>query len=86
MLKMRGSSKRRRGTVRMRAKGRASEMIETFTAHSAARQMIWMPVNRCMRQVLTRLTKGTSGWYLDGLNRSKILSKSWMPLRDVTPM
>lgn len=35
-------------------KGRASEVIEKdFTAHSTAKQMIWMPVNKCMRQVFT---------------------------------
>lgn len=97
----------------MRTKGRASEAGVDFTAHSTARQMIWMPVKRCIRQVFTcqkarvsvcpvltplphpnwtaakpstLLTKGTSGWYLGGLNRSKMRSKSWMPLRDVTPM
>lgn len=98
----------------MRTKGRASEAEVDLTAHSAARQMIWMTVKRCMRQVFTcgeadrgqwlplltllphpgwtaskprtLFTKGTSGWYLGGLNRSKMRSKSWMPLRDVTPM
>lgn len=51
---MSGSRKRRRGTVRIRTKGRASEMFgRDFTAHSSARQMIWMPVNKCMRQVFT---------------------------------
>lgn len=37
----------------MRTKGRASEAEVDFTAHSTARQMIWMPVKRCMRQVFT---------------------------------
>ena len=35
-------------------KGRAREVLwKDFTAHSTARQMIWMPVNKCMRQVFT---------------------------------
>lgn len=61
-LKMSGSRKRRRGTVRMRTKGRASEVDgKNFTVHSTTRQMIWVSVYRCMRQVLTcRQRRGSS--------------------------
>ena len=52
--KMNGSRKRRRGTVRMRMKGRASEIcLMLLTTHSTTRQTIWVIVNKCMRQVFT---------------------------------
>lgn len=43
----------RRGTVRMRTKGRASEKGLIFTTHRTARQRSWIRVNKCIRIVFT---------------------------------
>lgn len=52
----------RRGMVRMRIKGRASEMGLIFTNHRMARQMSWIRVNKCIRIVFTCAT--TDMWRL----------------------
>lgn len=53
VVKMRGNRNHLMGTVRMRTKGKASEATVDMTVHSAARHTSWIPVNRCMRRVLT---------------------------------
>lgn len=52
-VKMRVSTTMRRGTVRMRMKGKASEASVDMTAHSRARQSSCRAVNRCIRRVRT---------------------------------
>lgn len=43
----------RRGMVRVRTKGRASEKSLIFTTHRMARHKIWIRVNKCIRIVFT---------------------------------
>lgn len=43
----------RRGMVRVRTKGRASEKSLIFTAHRTARHKSWIRVNKCIRIVFT---------------------------------
>lgn len=43
----------RRGTVRMRTNGRASEKGLIFTTHRTARHKSWTRVNKCIRIVFT---------------------------------
>lgn len=43
----------RRGMVRVRTKGRASEKSLIFTAHRTARHKSWIRVNKCIRSVFT---------------------------------
>lgn len=45
--------KMRRGTVRVRTKGRAREKSLIFTTHRTARHKTWIRVNRCIRIVFT---------------------------------
>lgn len=43
----------RRGMVRVRTKGRASEKSLIFTTHRTARHKIWIRVYKCIRIVFT---------------------------------
>lgn len=43
----------RRGMVRVRTKGRASEKSLIFTTHRTARHKTWIRVNKCIRNVFT---------------------------------
>ena len=52
-LKMRGSRRRRSGTVRTRTKGSAREAGLTFTPHSSASTRICVRVKMCIRHVFT---------------------------------
>lgn len=52
--------KMRRGMVRMRKKGRASETV-IFTTHRMARHTSWIRVNKCIRMVLTCAEKNKTG-------------------------
>lgn len=57
-LKMRGSRRRRSGTVRTRTKGSAREAGLTFTPHSSASMRICVRVKMCIRHVFTCSTEG----------------------------
>lgn len=52
-VKIRVSTTMRKGTVRMRMKGKAREAAVDMTAQSRARQSNCKAVNRCIRMVRT---------------------------------
>lgn len=63
----------RNGTIRISTNGNTSDTLDDLTIHKMAKAITWTNVKTCIFHVGTRRTKGSGGWYFDGMKKSPSL-------------